>query len=143
MIDAAEKAMETAYAPYSHFYVGCAVLAKNGEIITGSNVENASYGLTICAERSAIFRANAMGIRLFEKLAVIARGETFDCQDVTGPCGACRQVIYEFANGSKNDFDILSSTTHKDRIMIASIIDLLPASFGPADLEVNLVKYFK
>lgn len=143
LLDSAEKAMETAYAPYSHFYVGCAILAQNGEIITGSNVENASYGLVICAERVAIVRANVLGIRLFEKFAVIARGETYECKEPTTPCGSCRQFIYEFANGARKNFEILCSTTKKDKIVIKTIKDLIPDSFGPADFGVDLAKYFK
>ena len=95
VLDEAAKAMEKAYNPYSHFYVGAAILSEEGKIIIGSNVENAAYGPSICAERSAIVSANAMGIRIFDKVAVIARREDFDTTEVTAPCGVCRQMLYE------------------------------------------------
>ncbi len=97
--DAAESAAKLAYAPYSTFHVGAALLTSEGEIVTGCNVENASYGLTNCAERTAIFRAIAerklsRGVSI-EAVAVVHR----DHQSCT-PCGACRQVIYEFGHNA-------------------------------------------
>ncbi len=95
----ARKAAEESYSPYSHFRVGAALLCKNGEIFTGTNVENRSFGLTICAERSAVCRALTDGNREFETLAI-------SCPDAdypVSPCGACRQVISEFVS---KDFPI-------------------------------------
>src|SRR5436190_1594530 len=85
-LNEAEKSLEGAYNPYSHFFVGAALFTKEGLIITGSNFENAAYGSVICAERSAVVRANAMGIRTFQGIGIIARGENFDATDVTAPC---------------------------------------------------------
>ncbi len=141
LLDQAEKAMETAYNPYSHFYVGAAILSQDGRIVTGSNVENAAYGSTICAERAAILRANALGIRNFDKIAVIARGENFDSTEATGPCGSCRQMLYESAQVAGKNLEVITSTTKKDKIILATIKELLPLAFGPLDLGVDVKKY--
>ena len=100
LLTAATAARLAAYAPYSHFQVGAALLAKDGRIFTGCNVENLSYGLTICAERNAIFSAVAAGVREFEAIAIVA-----DTREPVSPCGACRQVMAEFG-----DFKIISAT---------------------------------
>lgn len=91
LIAAARQAREHAQAPYSEFRVGAAVRTKSGKIFSGCNIENASYGLTICAERVAIFKAVSDGEREFDSIAVVT-----DTDDLTPPCGACRQVIWEF-----------------------------------------------
>jgi cytidine deaminase len=91
LVAAARAAREFAVAPYSSFRVGAALRAKDGRVITGCNIENASYGLTICAERVAIFKALSEGIREFDAIAVVA-----DTPHPTPPCGACRQIIWEF-----------------------------------------------
>lgn len=90
LLRAAAKAAEQAHAPYSKFQVGAALLTDQGKIITGCNVENASYGLTICAERSAIFTAVGRGLRKFRAVAIVADAK------MPYPCGACRQVLAEF-----------------------------------------------
>ena len=140
LLDEAEKAMETPYNPYSGFYVGAAILAQNGEIITGSNFE-VSAGEKICAERCAIVRANAMRIRMFDKVAIIAKGKDFDTTEVTGPCGSCRQMLYESRQLSEKDLEIIMSTTKKDKIVIATIEELLPLAFGPRDLGIDVKQY--
>ena len=122
LLDKSEQVMETAYNPYSHFFVGAALRTTDDNIITGSNVENAAYGLTICAERSAILRANAMGYRMFKGLAIIARGEVFDTEEVSASCGSCRQMLYESRQISEQDLEIVLSTTKKDKIVITSEI---------------------
>lgn len=91
----AEKAALHSYSPYSHFRVGAALLTEDGRIFTGTNVENRSFGLTICAERSAIVSAVSSGVKRFLALAI----STPDSEDPVGPCGACRQVISEFMSG--------------------------------------------
>lgn len=91
LLKAAAKVSHEAHAPYSKFQVGAALLTDKGEIITGCNVENASYGLTICAERNAIFHAVATNRRAFKAVAVVASGK-----QMPFPCGACRQVLSEF-----------------------------------------------
>lgn len=90
LLRAAVKASKLAHAPYSKFHVGAALLTDRGEIVTGCNVENASYGLTICAERSAVFTAVGRGIRKFRAVAIVADAK------MPYPCGACRQVLAEF-----------------------------------------------
>lgn len=90
-IEVAKQARAKASAPFSNFKVGALLLGKNGEIFTGCNIENATYGLTMCAERVAIFKAISEGAREFKKIVVVA-----DTDELTPPCGACRQIIWEF-----------------------------------------------
>ena len=94
LIELARQVRQLAYAPYSDFRVGAALLASDGRVFTGCNVENASYGLTICAERTAIFKAVSEGALEFVKIALVT-----DTDELTAPCGACRQVIWEFSSG--------------------------------------------
>jgi len=136
LVDEAAKAMEKAYNPYSHFYVGAAILSEDGQIITGANVENAAYGSSICAERSALVRANAMGLRNFDKIAIITRGDDFDSLDVASPCGSCRQMFFEFSQAYGKDLEVIMSSTKKDKIIVTSISKLLPFGFGPRDVGV-------
>lgn len=143
LLDAAAEVMKTAYNPYSRFYVGAALWTKSGKIIGGSNVENAAYGSTICAERAALLRANAQGERQFLAIAIIARGETFDTTEVTGPCGSCRQMLYEASQISKENLEVILSTTKKDKIVITNINELLPLAFGPNELGVDIKRYQK
>ncbi len=99
----AEEATEGAYAPYSKFYVGAVVVASNGKeerIFTGANVENASYGLTVCAERVAVFKAVTEGYRMIKEVYIVAKDERGNVVEKVAPCGACRQVIYEFSDGA-------------------------------------------
>ena len=120
---AAKKAAAKAHAPYSKFHVGAAVVAGSGKIYAGCNVENASYGLTNCAERSAIFAAIAAGEKEIRCVAVYT-----PTKNVTPPCGACRQVINEF--GPEARVLCLCDTTDQ----IETTLDaLLPGAFGPAN----------
>ncbi len=122
---AAKTAAGRAYAPYSRFHVGAAVLTESGKIFSGCNVENASYGLCNCAERSAIFNAVSAGERKFQCVVVYTPTKT-----ATAPCGACRQVIYEFGPTIR----VVSFCDGPERID-RTIHSLLPAAFGPHDLE--------
>jgi cytidine deaminase len=122
LIAAALEARQRAYAPYSHFQVGAAILTAGGRIVTGCNVENASYGLTNCAERVAAASAVAAGEREFAALAVAATG-------AVTPCGACRQVLAEFAPGLPI---LLIDAAAPDRIAETNLQILFPAAFtGP------------
>lgn len=102
LIDEAKRYRDRAYAPYSKFKVGAALLADNGKVYGGCNVENSSYGLTICAERAAIARAVSEGMEKIKKIAIVTSGK-----EVSRPCGACRQVINEFGR----DAEVLSCDT--------------------------------
>ena len=115
LLTAAIAARLQAYAPYSNFHVGAALLAKDGRIFIGCNVENLSYGLTICAERNAIFSAIAAGVREFEAIAIVA-----DTREPVSPCGACRQVMAEFG-----DFKIISATLD-GRTFESTVATLIP-----------------
>lgn len=122
LIEEAKQAREGAYAPYSHFAVGAALLTRSGRVFTGANVENASYGLTVCAERVAVFKAVTAGEREFQAIAIAS-------STGASPCGACRQVLAEFG------LDMLViSVDMDDRVRQWTLEELLPASFGPQDL---------
>ena len=123
---AARTAAGRAYAPYSKFTVGAAILTSSGKIFSGCNVENASYGLTNCAERTAIFNAVAAGERKLKLQCVVVYTPT---DMPTAPCGACRQVINEFGPSAL----VLSICRGKGHIS-SSLHELLPGAFGPADL---------
>lgn len=96
LVEAAIAARKHAHAPFSGFLVGAAIEAETGHIFTGCNIENASYGLTLCAERVAVFKAISEGARLFRRIAVAADTET-----LTPPCGACRQILWEFCGNAR------------------------------------------
>lgn len=125
LLNAARQAASLAYAPYSDFPVGAALLTMDGEVITGVNVENASYGLTICAERTAITRAVAEGKRQFQAIAVWASQRPHG--SVT-PCGACRQFLAEFLTP---DSPVIYSDAQTGEIKNLLMGALLPEAFGP------------
>lgn len=135
-LDAAKEALEYAYCPYSGFSVGAALFTADGTIISGANFENVAYGPSICAERAAVVRANAMGVRSFKGIAVIARGKDFDTTEVTAPCGTCRQVLWEIASIAHENLLVILSTTRADKILVTTIKELLPLAFGPANVAV-------
>ena len=123
LVALATKARERAYAPYSNYAVGAALLGKSGRVYTGCNVENAVYSLTICAERTALFKAVSEGERDFEALAVVtANGGS--------PCGSCRQVLAEFGQ----DLRVLIAVPGK-LVAVQTVAELLPRAFGPRDLS--------
>lgn len=119
LIEAAKEARLQSVAPFSNFLVGAAVRTDSGKVYTGCNVESASYGLTVCAERVAIWKALSEGERQFTSLAVVADTET-----LTPPCGTCRQIIWEFARGAAIVFANLNGQTEEFHIA-----DLLPRAF--------------
>jgi cytidine deaminase len=123
--EAAMRASRNSYSPYSRFPVGAALMTETGEIYAGTNVENASFGLTICAERSAIFRAVATGARQIAVIVIYTPTET-----TTTPCGACRQVINEFGP----DADVYSVCDKPSVQSHHKLSELLPAAFGPGNL---------
>lgn len=124
LIDAARAASAFAYCPYSHFRVGAAVLTGDDEIVTGCNVENASYGLTICAERNAVFRAVGKGQTILKAVAIYTPTPT-----PSAPCGACRQVINEFGAEAR-----VFSVCDGPEVLQKWLAELLPDAFGPANL---------
>ena len=118
----AEEVSRKAYSPYSGFSVGAALLAADGAVFTGCNVENASYGLTICAERSAVFAAVAAGCRKITAIAIVASGE-----ELPLPCGACRQVLAEFCD---DDCEVMvASASRLEDIQVFRLGELLPHAF--------------
>jgi len=140
LISEAERAMKTAYNPYSNFFVGAAIRTMYGAIFSASNVENAAYGSTICAERSALVKANSLRQRLFEKLALIGKGKDFESENIISPCGSCRQMLYEFSSLNDKPLEIIMCNTRKDKIMVATIDELLPIAFGPRQLGFDIQK---
>jgi cytidine deaminase len=122
---AARRAAKSSYAPYSNFSVGAAVLTSSGRIFIGCNVENASYGLTNCAERTAVFKAVAAGHRKLVAVAVYT-----PTPRPTAPCGACRQVIHEFGPNAS----IVCLCDSPERIE-TTLDQLLPKAFGPTDIS--------
>lgn len=119
LIDRAAVAREKAYSPYSHFSVGAALLCEGGAIYEGCNIENASYGLTNCAERTAIFKAVSEGHTKFKAIAVVA-----DTEGPCSPCGACRQVISEF------EITYIIMANLKGDYTVVELDELLPFRFG-------------
>ena len=120
LIDLAKQAKESAYAPYSRFRVGAALLCADGTVYTGCNIENATYGATICAERTAVFKAVSEGHRDFVMLAITSDSETF-----TAPCGICRQVLAEFC---PDELPVLMSD-REGRFRKMLLGELLPEAF--------------
>jgi cytidine deaminase len=119
LVAAARRAREHAHAAFSHFKVGAALETADGTIVTGCNVENATYGLTICAERVAMFKALSEGHRAFTRIAIVA-----DTADPTPPCGACRQILWEF--GGDLEIALANLREEKGRYRLK---DLLPLPF--------------
>ena len=118
LIEAAKKVSQEAYAPFSGFKVGAALLTASGKIFTGCNVENSSYGLTNCAERTALFKAISEGEKDFVELAIYSESDK-----VFYPCGACRQVLTEFVD------DLRITIVSRSEIVTVSLKELLPHSF--------------
>ena len=130
MIELAMQARTKAYAPYSNFQVGACVKMENGSYYTGCNIENASYGATNCAERTAVFKAVSEGERNFTAIALCG-GLNGVVKDYCAPCGVCRQVMREFC---KPDFKIILVKSEEEW-KIYTLSQLLPEGFGPENLE--------
>ena len=142
LVAAARDASRNAHAPYSRFAVGAAVLLGDGTVITGANFENASYGLSLCAETVAIATASAAG-RLRDIVAIGVIGGAMDADGrATGtspvsPCGRCRQVINEAAQMGGRDLPVHCGAAEGDAIRTYVVSELLPDAFGPADLGIS------
>ena len=126
MISLAIRQLSFSYTPYSGFKVGAALLAEDGTLYTGCNIENAAYTPTNCAERTAFFKAVSEGHRKFTRIAVAAATERF-----TAPCGVCRQVMMEFCDPDRFQIILATGTDHYD---IFTLRELLPQGFGPGNL---------
>ncbi len=126
LIQAALEARKEAYVPYSHYAVGAALLTDAGEIITGCNIENASYGATNCAERTAYFKAVSQGIRGFQAIAIAGGMEGEAPVEYAYPCGICRQVMQEFG---RDDFQVIVAKSPED-YQEYRLDELLPFGFG-------------
>ncbi|MDO4965741.1 MAG: cytidine deaminase [Lachnospiraceae bacterium] len=133
LVKLAIEARKNAYTPYSEYKVGAALLTKDGEVIKGCNIENASYGATNCAERTAFFKAVSEGKHDFEKIAIVGgkASETDEFSDYAYPCGICRQVMREFCSSS---FEIVVAKSIND-IKSFTLEEILPNGFGPENLE--------
>ncbi|KGI44758.1 cytidine deaminase [Clostridium tetani] len=127
LIKKAMEARELAYVPYSNFKVGAAILTEDNNIYNGCNIENASFGATNCAERTAIFKAISEGKTKIKAIAILGRKDEF-----TYPCGICRQVIAEF--GDKNTIVILAKNI--DKYEVKTLEEILPGAFTKKDLDI-------
>lgn len=130
LIKIAKKAAENAYVPYSGYTVGAALLTKEGTVYSGCNIENAAYGPTNCAERTAFFKAVSEGEREFSKIAVVG-GKNLNFKDYFSPCGVCRQVMREFCG---DDFEILLGKNGEE-FMSITLGELLPHSFSGSNIS--------
>ena len=131
LIRKAFEGQRFAYTPYSHFRVGAALRAKDGRVYTGCNIENAGYTPTNCAERTALFKAVSEGVREFDAIAIVGSRQGEVNTLVTGPCGVCRQALYEFGGDA---LTVIMAKTEDDYI-VTTLGALLPYGFGPANLE--------
>lgn len=126
------EARNFSYAPYSEYTVGAALLCADGRIVTGSNIENASYGATVCAERTAFFKAVSEGEKDFVAIAIAGGKKDEEPVDFAYPCGVCRQVMREFCDETKFKVFVVKSETEYEEYVLG---DLLPKSFGPNNLS--------
>ena len=131
LIREAFEGQKFAYVPFSRFHVGAALRARDGRVFKGCNIENAGYTPTNCAERTALFKAVSEGVREFDAIAIVGSKVGEKNTLVTGPCGVCRQALYEFG-GPK--LTVIMAKDENDYI-VTTLGDLLPYGFGPANLE--------
>lgn len=132
LLEIALEARKMSYAPYSHFKVGAALLAKNGNVYKGCNVENASYTPTNCAERTAFFKAVSEGVKDFDAIAIVGGSEDTKELSICAPCGVCRQVMMEFCD--PKTFRIILGSEVND-MQVYTLEELLPLGFGPDNLK--------
>lgn len=142
LIDAARAAAAFAHAPYSRFGVGAALLLDDGSVVTGANLENASYGLSLCAETVALAKANSQGsLRRVREIGVtggmLAADGAITGADPVRPCGRCRQILNEAAQLAGRDLLVHCASADGARIETHRLSDLLPHAFGPADLGIG------
>ena len=135
LIEKAISMMDHSYSPYSHFHVGAALLAKNGNVYGGCNIENAAYTPTNCAERTAFFKAVSEGEHNFAAIAIVGGAEDASQLDYCAPCGVCRQVMMEFCEPATFTI-ILAKSEHE--YCIYKLEELFPMGFGPKNLEENI-----
>ena len=126
LLKLAAEARDHSYSPYSHYSVGAALLTKDGKIYQGCNIENASFTPTICAERTAFFKAIFDGVREFAAIAIIGSGDS-----PAFPCGVCRQVMSEFCDG---EFVLIVANRDGSEVVIETLDQMMPHRFGPKDL---------
>jgi cytidine deaminase len=132
LLDLAREAAAKAYAPYSNFHVGCAIESSDGEVVTGANMENACYRLGVCAEQSALTAAqHKFGLDKIARIAVVGGADATICT----PCGGCRQAIFEAAQLSGGDVEIICGSGDGSAVERHTIGELLPLGFGPANLR--------
>ena len=134
LIEKAIGMMDYSYVPYSHFHVGAALLAKNGKVYGGCNIENAGYTPSNCAERTAFFKAVSEGVRDFQAICIVG-GKDGKLTEYTAPCGVCRQVMMEFCD--YETFPIILGSSPKD-YKIMTLKEILPLGFGPKNLNIEL-----
>lgn len=137
LIQTAEEQLKYAYAPYSNFKVGAALLAKNGIVYTGCNIENAAYTPANCAERTAFFKAVSEGVREFKAICIVG-GKEGRITEYTPPCGVCRQVMMEFCD--PDEFEILLALGEAE-YQIYHLKELMPKGFGPGNLQAEEEKH--
>ena len=145
-LEAAIEALKLSYNPYSGFAVGACLVMEDGMQVIGANVENAAYGPTICAERSAVVRANAMGKRLFRGIAIVGKMSATpdaDAHELVAPCGVCRQVLFEMTDLGGPDHDpwVVLGSPSRGEPELTTVRALLPRAFGPSDLDIDLARF--
>lgn len=132
LIKIAVAARKNSYSPYSHYQVGAALLATDGQVFSGCNIENAAYTPTNCAERTAFFKAVSVGVRDFTAIAIVGSPEGDEITQSSYPCGVCRQVMMEFCNPEVFQVIVARSLEEYE---IRTLKDFLPEGFGPANLN--------
>lgn len=130
LLEIAEKQREYSYCPYSNFAVGAALLATDGRVFVGCNIENAAYGPSNCAERTAFFKAVSEGVTEFRAIAICG-GKKGEASQICAPCGVCRQVMAEFCKA--DEFEIVLG--NKEEMRVYKLSELLPQAFGAANLD--------